>query len=321
LVGSRLSRESTQLTQPDFNDKTNLNLYFQIRSFKDNLLADELLLEERSRSDQLNIHTIAQSLDLEYEYSIRTSVVRISRTESSEPQFFVPEATVAYTAEDSPYWGDLYESFDQDFAEFSNFDSGITSREPNEEAVSNSQDALANISSSRGLNQKTDVLPSVDVSTLDSNIQTNVAHEIDELLSTTQSVSQEKPESRLLDYMVKEIDVLLSTTHHDPHEQQESLFNGYHTAAVEEALLFEEAIPQQLPSPPNPETLTPLENCKISAALSRSGSTHSDASGLSEASGRSGRTGPLSDLARAGMKAVKKVGACWRCIFLKKKVG
>ncbi|CZR70038.1 uncharacterized protein PAC_19939 [Phialocephala subalpina] len=303
----------------DFNDKTNLDLYFQIRSFKDDLSADELLLQDRSRSDQLNIHTIAQSFDLEYEYSTRTRVVRIGRTESSELPFFVPEATVAYAAEDLPYWGDLHESFDQNFTDFLNFDSGIASREANEEAVSNSQDALADISSPRGLNQKTDVLPSVDVSTLDSNTQTNLAQEIDELLSTTHSVSQEKPESRLPDCMAKEIDELLSTTHHDPYEQQESLFNDYHTAAVSEALLFEGPIPQQLLSPPNPEALTPLENYKIPAAFGRSDSAHSDASGLSGASGRSGRTGPLSDLARAGMKAVKSVGACWRCIFLRKK--
>ncbi|KAH8747712.1 hypothetical protein BGZ57DRAFT_970938 [Hyaloscypha finlandica] len=46
---------------------------------------------------------------------------------------------------------------------------------------------------------------------------------------------------------------------------------------------------------------------------------HSDASGISELSGRSGRTGPPSDLARAGMNALKRVGACWRCIFSRKK--
>jgi DNA-directed RNA polymerase subunit RPC12/RpoP len=35
-------------------------------------------------------------------------------------------------------------------------------------------------------------------------------------------------------------------------------------------------------------------------------------------SAASGRRGPLNDWARAGMNAVKKVGACWRCKFLRK---
>jgi hypothetical protein len=37
-------------------------------------------------------------------------------------------------------------------------------------------------------------------------------------------------------------------------------------------------------------------------------------------SAASGRRGPLNDWARAGMNAVKKVGACWRCKFLRKTV-
>jgi hypothetical protein len=32
----------------------------------------------------------------------------------------------------------------------------------------------------------------------------------------------------------------------------------------------------------------------------------------------SGRKGPLSEVARAGMRAVKKIGSCWRCKFLRK---
>jgi hypothetical protein len=41
----------------------------------------------------------------------------------------------------------------------------------------------------------------------------------------------------------------------------------------------------------------------------------------SRASSRSGiRRGPLSEVARAGMKALKVVGACWRCKILRKRV-
>jgi hypothetical protein len=49
-----------------------------------------------------------------------------------------------------------------------------------------------------------------------------------------------------------------------------------------------------------------------------SNSVHSRES--SAGSATSGRRGPLSDLARAGINALKKVGACWRCKFLRKQV-
>ena len=40
----------------------------------------------------------------------------------------------------------------------------------------------------------------------------------------------------------------------------------------------------------------------------------------SQASGVSGRQGPLDAVAKAAMNAVKRIGACWRCKFLRKKV-
>jgi hypothetical protein len=46
---------------------------------------------------------------------------------------------------------------------------------------------------------------------------------------------------------------------------------------------------------------------------SRSDRSGSQASVRSNASCASGRRGPLSEWARAGMNAVKKIGACWRC--------
>ncbi|CZR51530.1 uncharacterized protein PAC_01407 [Phialocephala subalpina] len=51
---------------------------------------------------------------------------------------------------------------------------------------------------------------------------------------------------------------------------------------------------------------------------SKSAHSGSQASIGSANSVGSGRRGPLSRLARAGMNAVKEVGACWRCKFLKK---
>jgi len=50
-------------------------------------------------------------------------------------------------------------------------------------------------------------------------------------------------------------------------------------------------------------------------------SIYSTRSQTTATSASSGRHGPLSSLARAGMNAVMKVGACWRCRFLRKLVG
>jgi hypothetical protein len=51
-----------------------------------------------------------------------------------------------------------------------------------------------------------------------------------------------------------------------------------------------------------------------------SSSQTSVASTTSVASAPSGRRGPLSEIARAGMNAVRKLGACWKCKFLRKTV-
>ncbi|KAK0100329.1 hypothetical protein ONS96_007609 [Cadophora gregata f. sp. sojae] len=49
-----------------------------------------------------------------------------------------------------------------------------------------------------------------------------------------------------------------------------------------------------------------------------SSSTHSAGSGSSFGSAASGRRTPLSEIARAGYNIMRKVGACWRCKFLRK---
>jgi hypothetical protein len=285
------------LTPPDFNFPANLDLYFQIRSFKNDLFTGELLLERHSRTEQLNIHTIAQFFDLEYEYSIGTRVARISRTVSHEAQIFAPEAAIDYVYENFTQWDHLHESVGQDF---SDFDAGIASRgaagkTTETHAIPNSQDSLADMALPPfDLSQSTNFLSRPEPSVLAASTQSNLAQEIDKLLSSAHSVRQ---------------------------EQQEPLFEN---PAVNSAIIDEFELPskrktsQGLPSPSSPYQ---WDDIRRSVAVGRSGSTYSDASGTSGVSGRSGRTGPLSDLARVGMKAVKKVGACWRCVFLRKKVG
>lgn len=66
-------------------------------------------------------------------------------------------------------------------------------------------------------------------------------------------------------------------------------------------------------------SLSQRQNSGYQEIVFDSNSVHSE-SGTSVASGASGRRGPLTELARAGMNAVKKVGACWRCKFLRKTV-
>jgi hypothetical protein len=300
LVCSHSYGKIAPLTPPDFNDPANLDLYFQIRSFKNDLSTGELLLERRSRTEQLKIHTIAQSFDLEYEYSVGTRVVRISRTVSHEAQIFAPEATIDNIHENLPHWEHLHGSFGQDFSDFSNFDSGIASRgadgeTPEAHAIPNNQDSLADMALPPfDLSQSMNFLSQPVPSMLAASTQSNLAQEIDELLSNAHSVRQ---------------------------EQQEPLFED---PAINSAIIDEFEHPsekkksQRVPSPSSPYQWGDIRR---PAAAGRSGSAHSDASGISGVSGRSGRTGPLSDLARAGMKAVKKVGACWRCVFLRKKVG
>jgi len=88
--------------------------------------------------------------------------------------------------------------------------------------------------------------------------------------------------------------------------------------------------------PENFDWMNGFEQSFDTPNLSRSGSIHSGASGYKEyifdassmhsgsqasaTSAASGRRGPLSDCARAGMNAVRKAGACWRCKFLRKTV-
>jgi hypothetical protein len=89
LVRFHLSYQISQLTKVDFNDKTNLDLYFKIRLFKSDLSNTYLVFKDHAKLAQLRIPTIAESLDLEYEYSVRRKVVRLSRPESADAQTYL----------------------------------------------------------------------------------------------------------------------------------------------------------------------------------------------------------------------------------------
>lgn len=67
----------------------------------------------------------------------------------------------------------------------------------------------------------------------------------------------------------------------------------------------------------NPNKIDAVNDPEYASTLDQS----STKSQVSATSASSGRLGPLSSLTRAGMNAVIKVGACWRCRFLRKPVG
>ena len=274
----------------------------------------ELTLKNRPRSERLKIHMIADSFSLEYEYSTRTRVVKISREASPEAQMFVPEATFDAFEEHIPHFDPLHESYSQEFIGLPDFEPFMFSRGAGEDfleerAVMNNQIILEDLAlSPSDLAQITKTLPRPENLISVHSTPDNLAQEIDELLPATQSARQEQ-RGALFHEEVSPYSTPLSW---EPPERTDK--------------------PPPLSTPPytTTNTLTPSQQEKVRkiampqyspASFGRTESAHSDASDMTGISARSGRTGPLSDLARAGMKAVKKARACWRCISLRKKVG
>jgi len=174
----------------------------------------ELLLENRPRSEQLTIHTIADSFNLEYEYSTTTRIVRISRLELFGTEGFVPGATADFINENLPYWGPLHENSGHEFPSSTDYDFAIAGRAAGDFSEANAmknRDILADLAlPPSNLDQSTDI-PRPENPTFAGGTQSNLEQEIDELLSASHSVRENQPES---------------------------LFHD-HTTAVSEALLFE----------------------------------------------------------------------------------
>lgn len=321
-MGSLSYHEIAPLTAPDFNDKANLDLYFKIRQFKDDLSLDSLFLDH-SKEDRLKIHTIAESFNLEYEYSAKTGYLILSRVpESIEAEKSAREPIDNFIDENLPDWDPSHYDFGQKFGDFVGFNTwmasgGVDGEAAEAQATTSSQNILEDLALPPFYqDQSTNALLERGALAHDIRLQ-----EIDEPLSASYPITQ---------------------NNHGP------------TAAVSEALTVEETKSQEQSGQFVGSQLTP-HKCDVDtrkdlyfqspASLLRRGfeahtiyesedgsedsysqfywseSAHSDASVPSVVSGRSCRTGPLSDWARAGMNAVKRVGACWRCIFLRKKVG
>jgi hypothetical protein len=311
LAGSHLNRQTAQLTALDFNDQPTLDLYFQIRSFENDVSRPELLLKDRPRPEQLKIHTIAESFSLEYEYSASTRVVRISRTEFPQAQISVPEATFDVFSEHNPHWNSLPESSSQAFTGIWGFEPFMDSRGVVEdflkERVAMNQDTLEDLALPLSdLDQITKILPQPENRISVDGTPSNLAQDIDELLPTTESARKRQNETVFQDGgALNLLSWELPKGTVNPFSISTPPYTTTHPRAPSEQEKSRKiAMPQHSPT-----------------ALGRSESAHSDASDMTGVSVRSGRTGPLSDVARAAMKAVKSVRACWRCMFLRKKVG
>jgi hypothetical protein len=239
--------------------------------------------------------------------------VRISREASPEAQMFVPEATFDAVEEDIPRWDPLHESYSQEFIGVPDFEFLMPSRGAGEDfleerAAMNSQGILEDLTlPPYDLDQITKTLALPETLTSVHSTPGNPAKEIDELLPITQSARQEQRGA----LFHKEGSPYSTPLNWEPPERTDK--------------------PPPLSTPPYTTTnpLTPSQQEKVRkiampqyspASFGRTESAHSDASDMTGGSARSGRTGPLSDLARAGMNAVKKVRACWKCISLRKKV-
>jgi hypothetical protein len=74
------------LTLIDMNDESNLDLYSQLLLLKNNTLRDEVLWHYPEYKLRRTLLSLAQKLDLEYEYSLATRIVRISRPTSQNTQ-------------------------------------------------------------------------------------------------------------------------------------------------------------------------------------------------------------------------------------------
>jgi hypothetical protein len=70
----------------DMNDSSNLELYSRLLLFKNDVFHHEILWQNPDNALQRALQSLAHKLDLEYEYSLRSRVVRISRPTVSDIQ-------------------------------------------------------------------------------------------------------------------------------------------------------------------------------------------------------------------------------------------
>ncbi|KAN0107964.1 hypothetical protein V8E51_007706 [Hyaloscypha variabilis] len=337
----------------DLNDKSNLDLYFAIRSFKNDESRDELLLEDQGRPNRLKIHTIAESFNLEYEYFVSTKTVRISRIPVHETCISVPEVVNFNTCyEDVAHWVPEHENFDQVFTDFSGVDFAAADQETVEMAskltAKDSCDLISDlVIPPSAFIKSADILPQSEMSTAVDGSHYPTAQDMESIVSKLRredsiidAIIYPCPPYRCIFETCKTL-CFPSQAELCHHEQELHDMNTYddrpffctsegcargvpgygfpNSKDLDDHVKHTHSSQLRSSSFTDPLLAKPWAAFKTSEALGGSDGAHSDASDMSGVSGRSGRTGPLSDLARAGMKAVKKVGACWRCMFLRKK--
>ena len=279
--------------------------------FKDDAGGKELLLEGFARPKQVTIHLITESFDLEYEYSSGSGIAKISKLESPESRANDTDGAIESFEGIFPE----LDALDYNFSQGSGYPFGdlVDPFAPwfDPDAITDSQpvNVVDPPMPSVYLDQVSNIQTHQETSTIDLSTPSFIVPEIDDVLFTAQNKSQGNHRSPLRQPW-SSISSLLS-------KRKRRRSEGSPVSENRQAPLNPLPSPQGLP---------------MSPAFSRSGSIQSGTSGtsvtsgasgvsgVSGASGTSGRRGPLSEWARAGMNAVKKVGACWRCFFLRKKV-
>jgi len=70
--------------QPNMNDPLVLNLYTQLVKFQQDIFREHITFDDPNRSLQNLLHSLARQLDLEYEYSLSFTRVKISKASPME---------------------------------------------------------------------------------------------------------------------------------------------------------------------------------------------------------------------------------------------
>lgn len=291
----------------DTNNPANLRLFSETLLFKHDWYRVDLTFMDRPTSEQRTLQIIAHSLELEYEYSTLTRAVRISR-----PFDFDTSYVENFQYEDSGYL-EQFPTFDPMFGMN---DLGVLDSDQQNSTSAAMTDTQMDFEfttvASSGESPEGVVQHDVNIAFNINipNADLTRARRRKALDSNTKTSSQAK---------IKCPDCV------ETFDRKADLRR--HRLAVHIAV-----------QPDNEPDIRPRRGARgVAASRSESvrsngstgyeeivfdsRSTHSGGSQGSVGSiksGGSGRRGPLSRWARAGMIAVKKIGACWRCKFMKR---
>lgn len=242
------------------NDPSNLQLYSELVVFQADRSKTEIVFDSPDSPKQRVLHSLASGLDLEYEYSLVTRAVRITR---------IGRKTVGAEPSIEPFQND----------------SSLLSEQ----------------------NRTNSILSDIDLDTHFPNwLNRQDPSDFGSYDLEEREGQHFNPTYPLLGpdpaFQQSDIDLLAEAT--SPLKHHLTQFQYLHN------------IPEPLQIPPLLRTSSehiPEQRAPFRSSASPASSIKSTAS--------SGRQGPLNSIVYTTMKAVKAVGACWRCKILRKSVG